>query len=56
MKYRIPRGGSHDMYNVLVRRFEAQGYRVDRDLFLFPYDWRLSNFRTAELVNEFIKN
>ena len=55
MKYRIPRGGSHDMYNALVRRFEAQGYRVDRDLFLFAYDWRLSNFRTAELLNGFIK-
>ncbi len=55
MKYRIPRGGSHDMYNTLVKRFKAQGYKVGRDLFLFPYDWRLSNFRTADLLHAFIK-
>jgi pimeloyl-ACP methyl ester carboxylesterase len=56
MKYSVPRGGSHDMYIALVRRFEALGYEVDRDLFLFPYDWRLSNFRTAERLHEFIRD
>lgn len=27
-------------YQALIDHFEAQGYRLNEDLFLFPYDWR----------------
>ena len=32
--------------------FLENGYEEDKDLFVFPYDWRFSNTKTAELLNK----
>jgi pimeloyl-ACP methyl ester carboxylesterase len=48
-----PRGG--DQYNLFVDRMQRLGYVEGRDLFLFHYDWRLSNFRTATRLRDFIQ-
>jgi pimeloyl-ACP methyl ester carboxylesterase len=48
--------GGGDQYNVLIARLERLGYAEGRDLFLFPYDWRLSNFHTAAKLRDFIRD
>lgn len=48
------RGDSVDQYNLLMARFAKLGYREGVDLFSFAYDWRLSNFETAENLRRFI--
>lgn len=37
-------------YDGLVATFEKNGYVKDKDLFLFPYEWRASNVITAHLL------
>lgn len=48
------RGDSVDQYNLLIARFAKLGYREGVDLFPFPYDWRMSNFETAEAFRQFL--
>jgi len=48
------RGDSVDQYILLMARFAKLGYREGVDLFTFPYDWRLSNFETAESLRRFL--
>ncbi len=48
------RGDSVDQYNLLMKRFAALGYREGVDLFPFAYDWRMSNFETAERFRQFL--
>ena len=46
--------GSH-VFDLLVQELENAGYVEGTDLFVFPYDWRKSNFETAELLREEIE-
>lgn len=39
-------------YDSLVETFEKNGYTKDKDLFLFPYQWRDSNVNSAKLLRE----
>lgn len=41
-------------YKALVNHLERLGYERDKNLFLFAYDWRKSNFNSASLLNAFI--
>lgn len=50
----LARGSSVDQYIIVVRRLEALGYQEGRDLFMFHYDWRRSNFETADKLRRFI--
>lgn len=54
---RVVRGGKGggDQYNLLVKRMQQLGYVEGHDLFLFHYDWRLSNFRTATRLRDYIQ-
>ncbi len=42
-------------YEGLVENLLNAGYKKDKNFFVFPYDWRKSNFKTAALLNDFIK-
>jgi hypothetical protein len=35
-------------YEPIIDLLKNHGYELDKNLFLFSYDWRLSNFRSAE--------
>lgn len=37
-------------YDELVKTLDENGYTKDKDLFLFPYEWRASNTITAKLL------
>ena len=37
-------------YDELVETLDENGYSPDQDLFLFPYEWRVSNVETAKLL------
>lgn len=37
-------------YDTLVETLEKNGYTEGADLFLFPYEWRMSNVETAKLL------
>jgi pimeloyl-ACP methyl ester carboxylesterase len=50
----LARGSSVDQYIIVIRRLEALGYKEDRDLFMFHYDWRRSNFASADKLRKFI--
>jgi pimeloyl-ACP methyl ester carboxylesterase len=50
----LARGSSVDQYIIMVRRLDALGYKEDRDLFMFHYDWRRSNFDAADKLRRFI--
>ena len=39
-----------DGYDVLLAQLSALGFREGSDLILFDYDWRRSNFETAEVL------
>lgn len=41
-------------YNTLLETLRELGYVDNVDLFVFPYDWRQSNFTTAEKLAEFV--
>jgi len=48
------RGDEVDQYILLIRRLETLGYKENRDLLLFHYDWRRSNLETADRLRQFI--
>lgn len=39
-------------YNNLYKTFKENGYTPDRDLFIFPYEWRDSNIENAKLLRD----
>jgi pimeloyl-ACP methyl ester carboxylesterase len=39
-----------DIYGSFLRALETAGYERDKNLFLFAYDWRLSNFENAKIL------
>ncbi len=41
-------------YNDLLKIVEDIGFRKGENFFVFAYDWRRSNFKTAEILNTFI--
>jgi len=41
-------------YDFLLKELERLGYAKNRDLFVFVYDWRKSNFESARLLKEFV--
>jgi Lecithin:cholesterol acyltransferase len=43
-----------DQYSGLIHFLEEMGYNRDINLFLFDYDWRESNFVTAENLSRFV--
>ena len=42
-------------YDSLIETFEKNGYEKDKDLFIFPYQWRDSNVNTALLLKQKIQ-
>jgi pimeloyl-ACP methyl ester carboxylesterase len=42
-------------YDDLFATLKGMGYEVDRNLFVFPYDWRLSNRDSARQFAEFMQ-
>lgn len=45
-----------DQYNSLMTSLSKLGYLSEqRNLYVFDYDWRISNYETARLLDEFIK-
>ncbi len=48
------RGSYVDQYDLLIARLTALGYHEGRDLFAFHYDWRRSNFESAEALRAFL--
>lgn len=40
------------IFDYFIDYFLDNGYEEDADLFVFPYDWRFSNIKTAELLDE----
>jgi pimeloyl-ACP methyl ester carboxylesterase len=42
-------------YDDLLQTLAGLGYQKDKNLFVFDYDWRLSNRETARKLNDFIK-
>jgi pimeloyl-ACP methyl ester carboxylesterase len=45
-----------EIWNNLITDFENAGYEENEDLFIFPYDWRLNNSTTAELLGDEIQS
>jgi pimeloyl-ACP methyl ester carboxylesterase len=43
-------------YDGLLKTLQTLNYKEGVTLFVFPYDWRLSNFQTAEKLKAFIDN
>jgi triacylglycerol esterase/lipase EstA (alpha/beta hydrolase family) len=41
-------------YDDLLKTLSDLGYQKDRNLFLFDYDWRLSNRESAQKLNDFV--
>jgi pimeloyl-ACP methyl ester carboxylesterase len=46
---------SQDVYTPIIRHLEKTGYRENRDLFLFAYDWRRSVFDNAKALEAFVR-
>jgi pimeloyl-ACP methyl ester carboxylesterase len=49
----------YDQYEPLFKYLETLGYSrfgVDRNVFIFAYDWRRSNFDTAAQLDAFLRN
>lgn len=44
-----------DQYSGLLRTLKELGFQEGHDLFLFPYDWRQSNFDTAAELRNFVR-
>lgn len=42
-------------YDSLLKSLQAIGYTLGKDLLIFDYDWRQSNYDTAELLAKFIE-
>jgi pimeloyl-ACP methyl ester carboxylesterase len=43
-------------YDSLIERFHRLGYVDGQTLFVFPYDWRRSNFETARQLDAFVNS
>ncbi|PJC40728.1 MAG: hypothetical protein CO042_02205, partial [Parcubacteria group bacterium CG_4_9_14_0_2_um_filter_41_8] len=41
-----------DVFLGLINKFTDQGYQENTDLFVFPYDWRLSSIITSESLKD----
>ncbi len=54
--WKVTQGGELELdpilgtYDELVETLDENGYTTDQDLFLFPYEWRMSNIETAKLL------
>jgi pimeloyl-ACP methyl ester carboxylesterase len=46
---------TQDVYAPIIRDLEKTGYREDRNLFVFAYDWRRSVFDNAKTLESFIR-
>lgn len=46
---------TQEVYAPIIGHLERLGYREDRDLFLFAYDWRRSVFDNAEALAAFVR-
>ncbi len=46
---------TQDVYAPIIRHLEKTGYREDRNLFVFSYDWRRSIFENAGALERFIR-
>lgn len=46
---------TQDVYTPVIRHLEKTGYREDRDLFVFAYDWRRSVFDNARALETFVR-
>jgi pimeloyl-ACP methyl ester carboxylesterase len=44
------------VYQGILNTLEDFGFKNDKNLFIFPYDWRKSNFETATILSEFINS
>ncbi len=44
-----------DVYAPIIRHLEKSGYREDRNLFVFAYDWRRSVFDNAKALEVFVR-
>lgn len=49
-----PNGFVQGAYDQLINNLVARGYAIDDELFLFSYDWRLSNRTSGRLLRAFI--
>jgi pimeloyl-ACP methyl ester carboxylesterase len=47
---------SQDVYTPIIRHLEKTGYRENRNLFLFSYDWRRSVFDNAKALEAFVRD
>lgn len=47
---------SQDVYTPIIRHLEKTGYRENRTLFLFSYDWRRSVFENAKALEAFVRD
>jgi pimeloyl-ACP methyl ester carboxylesterase len=45
-----------DIYAPIIRHLEKTGYREDRNLFVFAYDWRRSVFDNAKALEAFVRD
>jgi len=46
---------TQDVYTPIIRHLEKTGYRENRDLFIFAYDWRRSVFDNAKALEAFVR-
>lgn len=46
---------SQNVYAPIIRHLEQLGYKSDRDLFIFSYDWRRSVFDNAQALDRFVR-
>ena len=46
---------TQDIYAPIIRHLEKTGYREDRNLFVFSYDWRRSIFDNAGALDRFVR-
>ena len=53
-KAQLARGSYVDQYDLIINRLASLGYKEGADLFAFHYDWRRSNFETADGLRRFI--
>lgn len=53
---RILRSGLSNFYGDMIEFMEEKGYSEGRDLFTFPYDWRLDNAEHFSKLDAVIKN
>lgn len=45
---------TQEVYSPIIAHLERLGYRENRDLFIFDYDWRRSVFDNAEMLAAFV--